>query len=492
MKKILMIIIDGLGMREETHGNAIKNAGMTNFTNIWNNYPHSLLTSSGNEIGLPENQCSSSYLGYKTIGAGRKMPSRLSEGLDFFDDANSNKNGNYLEFVNNLKTKETRNLHVFTLLSDGGVLSHINHLRGLLEDLKKRNINNKIYLHIITDGEDSYRYGFLNYYKELTNLLDENTIVATICGRSYTINPQKLNMINTYYDLLFNGKGLVSPSVEKIIDLCYQKKVTDKYIPPVKTKEFDMIMKNDYLLFLNFENESQRFLIDTINSRTLKDNTIYTLYEMENRVQLKYLIKTKKIPNTMHKYLANIGLEQVRIFESCKASCLYYLDGYENIKLPNCTDYIVDTPQIDKYSDKPELNVLTVTKTAIKSMERDCDLVTVNFSNGDVIGHTGNYEATINALQVIDLCLKKLIDCAEENFYKVVIVGTHGNVDTMIDENEEIITKNTTSPVPFIIMDNKIKLKNGSLCSFAPTLLEYMDIAKPKEMKDTEILIEDN
>ena len=169
----------------------------------------------------------------------------------------------------------------------------------------------------------------------------------------------------------------------------------------------------------------------------------------------------------------------------------YFLDGCSDKQLNNCDLYIVDSPKVDSFDMKPEMNALTIAKTIIKCMEKDYDFIIANFANPDEVGHTGNYHATINGLQAVDVCLGKILEVAEENFYKVIVTSGHAKADIIIDKENNIVTKNTTSPVPFVILDKKLKLKNGNISMIAPTILKYMDIALPKEMKDTEMLFEE-
>ena len=192
----------------------------------------------------------------------------------------------------------------------------------------------------------------------------------------------------------------------------------------------------------------------------------------------------------MTEYISELDINQAHIYESAKtASMSYHINGDRYLDLKNCDTFCITSQSVDSYDSKPEMNSLDIAKVAIKCMEKDYDFILVNFANPDEVGHTGNYQATINSLQAIDVCLGKILEVAEENFYKVIITSSHAKADTIIDRDNKIITKNTISPVPLIIMDKKIKLENGDLTSFAPTLLRYMDIAIPKEMKNTEILV---
>ena len=204
------------------------------------------------------------------------------------------------------------------------------------------------------------------------------------------------------------------------------------------------------------------------------------------------MLKEEKVKNTLSEYLGNLGLSQARIAEEIKEESLdYYLDGAREIKIDNCENYILKTNKIEYIEKKPEMKSLNIARLAIKCMENDYDFIIANFANPDIIGHTGNFQATINALQAIDVCLGKIIEVAKDNFYKIIIVGSHANCETIIDRNNKIITKNTLNKVPFIIMDKKVKLRNGNITSVAPTILSYMDITLPKEMKNTEIIIDE-
>lgn len=499
MKKILTIILDGFGMREDIYGNAIKYAGMNNFINIWNNYPHCLLKASSSIVGLPDKQCGSSQFGHKLIGSGRQISNKLTEINDVFTKERIKYNHKFNEMIDFLRTHPTNALHISILLSDGGISSHINHLKYLLNELTKYKIENKIYIHAISDGRDSNKFSVYKYIKDIEKYLDNNVMLASICGRYYALDETKeYKRTKMYYDLLFEGRGVEATNIPRVIDKCYEKKLSDEYLPPIKTSEFVPLNNKDVFLFLNYGKENQIQLLDAMcNKDFIEFNNyqtkikIFSLYEIEKTLNNNYLFEIEKYKHTLPEYLSELGLTQAYIYESIKASSMtYYLNGERYLKLSDCDLYSVDSPIMDSFDQKPEMNSLTVAKTIIKCMEKDYDFIMANFANPDEVGHTGNYQATINGLQAIDVCLGKIIEVAEENFYKVVIISSHGNADTIIDRENNVVTKNTLSPVPFIIMDKKIKLRNGDLTSFAPTLLKYMDIAIPKEMKNTEILSE--
>ena len=498
MKKILTIILDGFGMKEDVYGNAIKNAGMTNFINIWNKYPHCLLKNNEEYVGLPKDQCSSTELGHKIIGAGTIVDNRITKVNELLENERLKYNSKYNELIYKLRN-EAKNLHIVMLLSDGGVSSHINHLKLFLKELINSNITNNIYLHLISDGRDSDKFSIQKYLNQIEPYLNEQVRISTLCGRYYALDDTNdYKRTKYYYELLFEGKAVDSPDLSKVIKMCYAKKMSDEYILPLKTADYKSIEENDILLLLNFSKYNQLQLLESINkkdfnefpTRNIKVN-VYSLFEIDKTLNKNYFLEMHPNNHTLCEYLSKLGITQARIYESIKKNSMrYFLDGEKNIEVENC-DYIeIETLKVDSFDVKPEMNSLAVSKATIKYMERDTDFIIVNFANPDEIGHTGNYQATINGLQAIDVCLGKILEVAEENFYKIIIVGSHAKADTIIDRNNNIVTKNTLSPVPFIIMDKKVKLYNGDLTMVAPTILKYMEISIPKEMKETRTLFE--
>lgn len=498
MKKILTIILDGFGMREDVYGNAVKNAGMNNFINIWNNYPHCLLKASGKSVGLPDGQCGSSEFGHTLIGAGCQIENNLDDLNAVFKRDKLKYNPKYNEMLDYLSNKPGSSLNLMILLSDGGVSSHIEHIKKFLFELNKSKVKNKIYIHAVADGRDSDKYSLKAYLKELEAVLPSNACIASICGRYYALDETKdYKRTKMFYDLLFEGRGVQAPNLPRVIEKCYEKKLSDEYLPPIKTQDFVPLNDKDVFMFMNFTRNNQFQLLNAFCNKNFiefnnhnMDLKVFSFYEIDKNLNNGYFFETKTYEHTLTEYLSELGLTQAHIYESIKnESMSYSLSGNRSLNLNNCDKYSVESPNIDSFDLKPEMNSLTIAKTAIKCMEKDYDFILVNFANPDEVGHTGNYQATVNGLQAIDVCIGKLLETAEENFYTVIITSSHAKADTIIDRQNNIITKNTTSPVPFIIMDKKIKLNNGNLTNFAPTLLKYMDISLPKEMKNSEILL---
>ena len=498
MKKILTIILDGFGMREDIYGNAVKMAGMNNFINVWNNYPHCLLKASGKTVGLPENQCGSSEFGHEVIGTGREIENKLTIINDVLKNSNNKFNAKYKEMIEYLKNHPEKKLHICMLLSDGGVSSHIEHLSLFLKELNNSNVDNNIYIQAISDGRDSDKYSLKKYLSIVNNLTNIKVKISSVCGRCYAMDATNdYKRTKMYYDLLLEGRGVDANNLPKVIEKCYEKKISDEYMPPIKTQQFATVDNGDVVMLLNFSKDNQYQLLNSLVNKEFDkfnihnlDVKVYSLFEISKELSRNYFFEITQYKHTLPEYIAELGLTQAHIFESIKENSMtYHLTGCRKVELKGCDRYIIPSPKVDSYDMKPEMDALSIAKTTIKCMEKDYDFILVNFANPDEVGHTGNYPATINGLQAIDVCLGKILEIAEENFYKVVIISSHGNADTIIDRENNIITKNTMSPVPFVIMDKKIKLSNGDLTSFAPTLLKYMDIAVPKEMKNSEILL---
>ena len=495
MKKLLTIILDGFGMREDIYGNAVKNAGMSNFINIWNKYPHCLLKASSTSVNLPKDQCGFSEFGHKLIGCGRKIRSRLNIANDAFNKGIINTSKKTKDMMDYLK-ETNKNIHLITIISDGGVSSHIDHLEAMIQLLEKNNISN-IYLDLITDGIDSNCYSSYEYIRHIEEKFPYIKI-STLCGRYYASDMTgEYSRTKNYYDLLVSGKGVSTPSVQRIIELCYDRKLNDTYLPPIRTKDYIPLDNNDVILFLNFGGTEKQLIksftdenFDKFPTEKIKVK-VHSLFNVHSAKSVNLLSEAKE-DETLCEYLGELGLSQARIAESLKEdSVIYYMDGARHLDIEDCDNYVITSDSVETFDKKPEMKSLAVAKTVISCMEKDYDFIIANFANPDIIGHTGNYQATINGLQAIDVCLDKIIEAAKDNFYKIIILGSHAKADTIIDRDNNIITQNTLSYVPFIIMDNKVKLYNGDMTMVAPTILKYLDITPPKKMKKTKTLFEE-
>ncbi len=499
MKKILTIVLDGFGIKENIKGNAILEA--RNFKELWNSYPHSLLWASEEPIGLLKGQFGNSEVGHMTIGAGRKIPQNINRIHDFLDN-DLDHNEKYLELINYLKTSN-HSVHLMGLCSDGLVHADIKHFIKLYDHLVSSGILN-IYFHLITDGRDTKTTDAYKYIKEIQTKINEKKVgsIATISGRYYAMDrDKKFDRTQKYYDAITKGIGisLAGLNIEHALQSFYKKNITDEFLPPMIAEANGTIKDGDVVIWLNYRTDRAKQILDPLVNKDyqafpiIKYNNlkVYSFIPIDKKIPTINFLDDIKIANPLGIYLSKLGLTQARIAETEKyAHVTYFFDGEYDGPIESCTKILVPSLKIKTYDLDPRMSAVEVTKKVVSCMEKDIDFIFVNFANPDMVGHTGVYDATSKAIITVDLCLSKLVEEAKNNFYNVIITSDHGNADTMLDENNNPVTTHSLAKVPFLILDNNIKLKEtGDLTNVAPTILEYMDIAKPKEMTGTSLII---
>ena len=501
MKKILMIILDGFGLKEEEKGNAIKLANMEFFNQLWQEYPHSILEASGEAVGLPSNQFGNSEVGHGAIGLGRKVKQRITVVNEEIKSKNIYDNQELTELVNHVIFNDSY-LHLMGLLSNGGVHSDLEYILNLIPILKTKGLK-KLAFHVITDGRDTSRNSAINYIDKLKQVFMENElgIIASVCGRYYAMDrDNKYDRTLTYYNMLANGSGLNILNLETAINNCYLRNIYDEHLPPLKLPEFVKFEEHDALLWLNFRQDRARQILNAItnpdfegfNNKIINNFKVCTLFQQDDIKNVTSLFEYDEASlYPLGEYFSDLGLTQARIAETEKyAHVTKFFNSEKSTKFKGTDNYLVASPKVSTYDQTPIMSAVEVTNQAIKCLEKDYDFILVNYANPDMVGHTGNLEATITALQGLDNELKKLVMAAEDNFYKILILSDHGNADTMLDENEQVVTTHSLMPVPFILLDKHITLRDkGELTNVAPTLLHYMDIAIPKDMKESKSLI---
>ena len=499
MKKILTIILDGFGYREEEEGNAIKAARMKNFESIWNNYPHTTIYASEEPIGLRKGQFGNSEIGHSTIGAGRIVKQNETLVDEFLENADDNLTFQML--IDYTRSNPDKSVHLMGLCSDGLVHSDMEHFIKLYNRLVDNGVRN-IYFHLITDGRDTATNSSYTYISKIEEVIKERETgsIATLCGRYYAMDrDKKWDRTKLYYDLITKAKGFKFDTPKEAIDASYNENITDEFIKPIIIDSNGVIKDNDSVIWINYRADRSKQIVSTltdVNFEEFKTQeytnlNVYTFFPLDKTIKTKNFLPLNQVENPLGLYLSNLGLSQARVAETEKfAHVTYFFDGSTNGKIEKCDKYLIPSPKVATYDLKPEMSAVEVTKKTINCMQKDYDFILVNFANPDMVGHTGKWNAAVKACITIDICLGKLLEVAEDNFYKIVILADHGNADIMFDENKVPVTTHTLSKVPFIILDNKVKLAdNGSLINVAPTILEYMDIAVPKEMADTPSLI---
>ena len=492
MKPLLLCILDGTGIRKETHGNALYTAKTPNLDKLFNKYPHSLLEASGPSVGLPKGQMGNSEVGHINIGTGR-VP---KQSIDIINDALKNNtlkdNKEFRDLINHVKVNNS-NLHICGLLSDGGIHSHINHLLGLIDILKDENIN--IYYHIFTDGRDTTPHEAINFIKILEDKIKKTKTgkIASVSGRYYAMDrDNRWDRIKKAYDNMTQNKEV--KDILNTINESYKNNITDEFIEPFKTYDIN-IKENDGILVFNFRPDRLRELFTAFTNPDFKDFErefipnlkLVTMMPVDSNVICTNLFKHTKINNYLGEVLMKNNLKQLRIAETEKyAHVTYFFDGENKTKLDNCDQILIPSPKVATYDLKPEMSAYEITDTLLSKME-NYNVIILNFANGDMVGHTGNFEATVKAIESVDECIGKIYQKINELNGILIITADHGNCDYMLDDNNNIITSHSISPVPFLVTKN-IKLKNGKLADIAPTVLTLLNIKVPKEMTG-EILI---
>ena len=489
MRKILTVVLDGFGYREEEYGNAIKMADTKNFDRIWDNYPHTTLYASEEYVGLNEGEFGNSEIGHMTIGAGRKI---MQHGPRITEFLKQDYKANAL-FEDFLTTIKNRDVHIMGLYSDGKVHSNLNHFLTIYDLIKDKDVKN-IYFHLITDGRDTKVNAGLNFIKDLEEKLnnDPKAHIASICGRYYAMDRDTNYSRTKVY-------GIASKSATDGILSLYKKNITDEFLYPLIINNNGLIKDGDAILWMNYRSDRAKQILRTFTNPEFNEFPIYkyhnlpvfTFFPLDKDIPTLNFLEDIEVTNSLGRYLSSLGLTQARIAETEKyAHVTYFFDGMYNGKIDKCEKILLPSPKVETYDLAPEMSATAITKKAISSMEKDTDFILVNFANPDMVGHTGNLEATMKAVTTVDVCLERLLEVAKDNFYTMFILADHGNADIMLDESGNPVTTHTISKVPFIITDTNIELKkSGDLTNVAPTILEYMDIALPEEMANTPSLI---
>lgn len=473
MKPVLLCILDGVGIREEKLGNAFKNANTPNFDFLWENYPHTVLNASEEYVGLPKGQMGNSEVGHTNIGAGRIVYQSLELINKSFKNHEIDNNEKLLEIFSYVK-KNNKKLHIMGLTSDGGIHSHIDHLNGIISIAQKHGLEDKIFIHAITDGRDTL---YNSSYSYIEKLKSQN--IASISGRYYAMDRDKrYERTNLYFDTI-TGNNITNMSIKDYINNSYANNETDEFIKPALFIKDGKIEKDDALIWINFRPDRAIQIVNKIISYGTK---VLTMMKINNEISAPYLFSHEKIKNTLGEYLSNLGYTQARIAETEKyAHVTYFFDGGETLNLKGCDQILIPSPKVATYDLKPEMSAYEITDTLLAKID-NYDFIILNFANGDMVGHTGNYEKTIEAVEHVDNCLGKIINKINEKHGLLIITADHGNCDYMFDKEGNIITSHSLSVVPFIVMKKGLTLTNGNLSDIASTILELCNIDIPKEM----------
>ena len=499
MKKIMFVIMDGVGHAEEKRGNAVKQANIPFLKSLLKKYPNSLLEASGHAVGLPQDQMGNSEVGHLTMGAGRVIFQPLEKINKEIEDGDIFKNQEILDVMNHVNNNESA-LHICGLLSDGGVHSHISHILALIDMAKANNIK-KLYVHVFTDGRDTLPKKAMKYLDMLSEHLKNNDIgvIGTIMGRYYAMDREKVwDRTKKAYDALVYGVGNSSMSYQDVVEDSYHKGITDEFIEPTIINKVSMIKDNDGIILANFRPDRLTQLFAAITNpefidfptKKLKNIKLVTMMPVDSSIICTNAYQHEKCDHTLLETLSNNNYKILQIAEVCKyPHVTHFFQGDKDIDLPNATKIQLPNKDVATYDLYPAMSAVEVTDKIIE-IGKDFDFILVNYANGDMIGHTGNLKACIKGLEVLDICIERLHKFAKENDFTMIITADHGNCEEMLSVNFEVLTSHTTNPVHFIVCDDKYTVSNGSLSNIAPSILRMCSIPIPEEMIK-QLIIED-
>lgn len=500
-KPVALIILDGFGLRDNTHGNAVAQARKPNFDRYWNTFPHTTLTASGEAVGLPEGQMGNSEVGHLNIGAGRIVYqdlTRISKSIrdqEFFD------NSTLLGAVRHAKTN-SKKLHLYGLLSDGGVHSHIAHLFALLELAKKEELE-QVYIHAFLDGRDVAPDSAVSYLQQLQAKIEQLGIgkVATVQGRYYAMDRDKRwERTEKSYRAMVYGEGPTAVDPVQAVKESYEKSVYDEFVMPTvivgaEGKPVGLVESEDAVIFFNFRPDRAIQLSNVFTNEDFRGfdrgtnfpKNLYfvcmTLFAETVGGFVAY--KPKELDNTLGEVLVQQGKKQLRIAETEKyPHVTFFFSGGRDIQLEGETRILINSPKVATYDLKPEMSAYEVAAAAVKEIEADNhDAIILNFANPDMVGHSGMLEPTIKAVEATDDCLGQVVEAVLAKGGVCVIIADHGNSDMVIDDNDRPFTAHTTNPVPCIVTQAGHALREGGiLADVAPTLLKLLQLPQPEQM----------
>ena len=503
---LALIILDGFGYRKETEGNAIAMAKKPVLDGVFSAHPHTLIGASGMDVGLPDGQMGNSEVGHTNIGAGRIVYQELTRITKSIQDGSFFQNEAFLAAVDQCRWFNST-LHIFGLMSDGGVHSHLDHICALLE-LAKREGLKKVCVHCFMDGRDTPPTSGKGYVQKIQDKIDELGVgcIATVSGRYYAMDRDKRwERLERAYAAIVYGQGELYPSATAGIQASYDKGVTDEFIEPFIVTENAFIRRDDAVIFANFRPDRAREI-----TRALVDPDFDGFAREEGNLPIKYVcmtqydatmpnvevaFKPQSLKNTFGEYIADKGLTQLRIAETEKyAHVTFFFNGGVEKEYKNEDRALIKSPSVATYDLKPEMSAYEVTDEVVKRIEADkYDVIILNFANCDMVGHTGVIPAAVKAVEAVDTCVGRVLDALLAHGGCALVTADHGNADQMLDtDGKSPFTAHTTNPVPLALVgrdDVKALAEGGVLADLAPTMLDLLGLEQPEEMTGHSLIV---
>lgn len=484
-KKAILVITDGIGFSSQTKYNAFYHAQKPTYDRLFKEVPHSFIDTFGLSVGLPEGQMGNSEVGHMSIGSGRVLYQDLVKISLALSENRLKENEVFVDLLS-----ESKRIHIVGLMSDGGVHSHIDHLLGCAKIAAEA--QKEVFLHLLSDGRDVSPTSAGEYIKEVKKHLSENIKIATIAGRFYAMDrDNRWDRVELAYNAVVNADPKTALEVESYIQNSYEKGETDEFILPTAFEGYDGFEEGDGVLSINFRSDRMREFVtaigdssfDSFATRDLKVN-IATMTEYDRSFTYPVLFKKDAPTNTLAEVISNAGLRQFHTAETEKyAHVTFFLNGGIDEPYENETRVLIPSPNVKTYDQKPEMSSVAVGDAVLKAMDDAYDFIVVNFANGDMVGHTGDFEAAKQAVTAVDTQLGRIVKKAKENDYALVLTSDHGNCEEMKDAQGNILTNHTVGKVwCFVMAAGVAKVENGGLNNIAPSVLKLMEIEIPSEM----------
>ena len=486
-KKTVLIITDGIGHNSSCNFNAFCNAKKPTYDYLFSNVPYSLIHTYGEHVGLPENQMGNSEVGHMTIGSGRVLYQDLVK-IHLAIKNNSLKDNDVVKNT----ISNSNNIHLVGLLSDGGVHSHIEHIIALAKICE--NYGKKVWLHLITDGRDVAPDCAKIYIKQVIDICNDNIKIATIGGRYYGMDrDNRWDRVELAYNAIANATPKTKDNILDFIDNSYKNEIFDEFLIPTALDGYDGIKDGDGVIFCNFRSDRARELSSVFAKDDFKEFdkkplnvqiASMTLYD--KNIPIPVIFEKDNPTNTLAQVISDAGLTQLHTAETEKyAHVTFFFNGGVEEPFLNETRVLIPSPNVATYDLQPQMSAPKVGEAVKLAMKNQTDFIVVNFANGDMVGHTGVYEAAIKAVEAVDYELGLILEEAKKENYNVVLTSDHGNCEMMRDENGNTLTNHTVGDVYcFVIAQNVTKVKEGSLNNIAPTVLKLMQLPIPKEMDE--------
>lgn len=498
-KKALLMILDGWGIGNHSKADVIYNTPTPYWDSLLKKYPNSYLLASGEDVGLPDGQMGNSEVGHLNIGAGRVVYQDLVKINIAIRDNSILQNPEIINAYSYARDNKKK-IHLLGLVSDGGVHSSLEHLLKLVDIAKDYGVSDT-FVHCFMDGRDTDPKSGKGFIEQLQNHIDQSTgKIASIIGRYYAMDRDKRwERVKESYDLMVSGTGKPATDMVQAVQDSYNEGVTDEFIKPIvhvdeTGKPVATIEEGDVVIFFNYRNDRAKELTVVLTQQDMPEQGMHTVplqyycmtpYDSSYK-GLHILFDKDNVENTMGEYVSSLGMKQLRIAETEKfAHVTFFFSGGRESEFPGEDRILVPSPKVATYDLQPEMSAYIVADKLVEALNtQKYDFIALNFANGDMVGHTGVYEAIVKAVKTIDECVEKVVETAKANDYEVIIIADHGNADNAVNEDGSPNTAHSLNPVPFIYVTENpnAKIGHGILADVSPSLCQILGIEQPKEM----------